>query len=199
MAGGRFGDRWQTKLTMGCAVSAGLFLLLLAPFAGFKGTLWGAVSLGLFVTAVSLLAYGNLKSIIIGALSLLLLVGWVEYNPFSIWFSTSNLGFRQFDAAVWKASGPESVSGIGNPRGAMLYSLLKTHRQLKGMTYDEVLALLGPPDYVNEQWRKESRLDPRAGQEWEYDIGISGLSVDPTMFGLEFRDGEVVKWWVFET
>lgn len=183
----------QTSTILGCGGSALALLLVMGPFVGLKGTLWGAVSLGLLVAAVSFLTYGNRRSIILGALSLLLLVGWVECNPFNIWFSTSNLGFRQFDTAVWKASGPESASGINNPRSAMLYSLLRTHRQLKRMTYDEVLALLGPPDYVNGQWQRNRRLDPRAGQEWEYDIGINGLSVDPDMFGLEFGNGRVVK------
>jgi hypothetical protein len=51
---------------------------------------------------------------------------------------------RQFNPSVWK----QSRHGRENLRGAMVRDLLRSH-DLRGLRKDQIISLLGEPDYVN--------------------------------------------------
>lgn len=86
---------------------------------------------------------------------------------------------RVFDREVWFAHAHDGKPD--NPRGPMLEDLKKTALK-NGMTREEVLALLGEPDY---ELPSETMMRYRLGS-W------SGMRMDPDSLDIEFgRDGKV--------
>ena len=84
-----------------------------------------------------------------------------------------------FDREVWMAHYKDGKPD--NPRGQMLADLEKTVLR-EGMTKDEVIALLGPPDF-----------DQPSERSVKYRLGSwSGMRIDPDSLEIAFgRDGKV--------
>jgi hypothetical protein len=188
--------------SVGCLLIATVAFGLLTPF-GWGTPLWAWVAVILLLVSVEAIvrACGGLtvRNWAMAGTALLLLVVWVSLNPLSDWFDTAGWGREAFDQASWKASGRFAGSSWDNPRGRMLYSLLRRHR-LKGLTEDEVIALLGPPNYVDRAPLLRPDSVPRGGRLWEYDLGAySGMKMDADMLVLEFGGGLVLKRWVWQT
>ena len=94
-------------------------------------------------------------------------------------------GHQKFDSDAWLRLCPtnESVTGEQlDARGRMLFSLIRTHHLL-GMSREEILKLLGNPDWIDEKG---------------YRIGShTGLRIDDDVFYLVFDgDGRVADFWV---
>jgi hypothetical protein len=115
--------------------------------------------------------------IVAGILVLPVLVSWSCQFWLPAWFvwSPSNV---TFDAKVWTAHVAGEKDG---PRSRMLSDLL-TNRLRKGMSREQVRALLGKPD-SQSQWDREHDNDG-------YDLGHVGpFGVDPSVLTIQYDKG----------
>lgn len=134
-------------------------------------------------------------------LSLLLWAGTCvvcpSLRPGEWWLVTQGFGNRPFNVEVWRAADVEALTG--NPRGAMLRSLLRWH-PLVGLTRQQVGELLGPPDAVNGTWgpagqRPAPREVARAASLHYLLGGYSGFGIDADVLILQFdARGRVGGW-----
>jgi len=102
-----------------------------------------------------------------------------------------NWGNLPFDQHQWKTADLDNIECI---RGRMVRSLVHSHR-LIGMSREEVLQLLGPPDSLDEPLaRGESAME--AGNPIGYYLGMrGGFGIDPDILWLWFdRNGRVRRW-----
>jgi hypothetical protein len=99
----------------------------------------------------------------LGLLAGLVLVGaWVFVIP--------GWGFSWFNAGVWEAGAPDGPWGDrpGNPRGAMVWSLLGSHK-LDGLKREQVIQYLGKPDGARADSGEE--CPPEKAASFMYRLG----------------------------
>jgi hypothetical protein len=82
----------------------------------------------------------------------------------------------QFDSDAWKSQ--RGVATQENRRGPMVPALEKVLHA--GMSRDEVVGLLGEPDYS----------DTDAGTD-TYELGLAGYGVDEEYYEIRYRDGKL--------
>jgi hypothetical protein len=109
-------------------------------------------------------------------------------------------GDQAFDQRQWKAAKSWEAD---NPRGKMVRSLMRAH-DLRGMTRDQVIALLGPPDGVDKRIEDNlsvSGADAAAAGEFEYLLGAySGYRVDFDFLAIRFdKRGRVRAWGLWQS
>ncbi len=85
--------------------------------------------------------------------------------------------------ACVKAFDEEKWSGNREERGSMMGSLQKKH-ELKGMTKDELVKLLGEPDSKQEEGTE---------RQFVYYLGRASLGVDDSLLKLYFSEDGVVE------
>jgi hypothetical protein len=90
-----------------------------------------------------------------------------------------------FDAQVWKAQRGTDALQDENPRAAMVSELKREHL-VPGKTRDDVLELLGPPDF------EEGGVD-------FYELGRSTWGISFERLALEYAGDELVEAFVTRT
>ncbi len=114
-----------------------------------------------------------------------------------VWYLAVRFGNLPFDQEQWK-TGEVTRDGYC-VRGAMVSKLLRRH-ELVGMTQEEIIQLLGPPDRAG--WGDPIRDDaPPEACELDYALGaFSGFRVDMDYLTLHFDDnGRVDAWSVWQS
>ena len=106
---------------------------------------------------------------------------------------------RPFDQRIWKAA---KNWDSDSPRASMVDSLLADDR-LRGMTRAQVIALLGPPDGVDDYTPDSMRVSQQelaGAEEFQYVLGMwSGFRMDYDCLAVRFgRGGRVVGWNVWQ-
>lgn len=82
---------------------------------------------------------------------------------------------QSFDSATWKSQ--RGVAGADNRRGPLVQALAQVIRT--GMTRDDVLGVLGPPDST------------RAASTDVYELGRMPYGIDEEYYEIRYRDGRV--------
>ena len=138
----------------------------------------------------------RLPAAVLAAIVLLGVAGLIAYRGF---IGPRGWGTEPFDPSRWRAA---DVHDINNPRGRMVWSLLRQH-QLIGMTHTQVRQLLGPPDYLyDEAGHYTSPVgEADSSRGWGYSLGpYSGFQIDDDVLCLRFgTEGRVVWCGVFQT
>jgi outer membrane protein assembly factor BamE (lipoprotein component of BamABCDE complex) len=113
-----------------------------------------------------------------GALGAALVAGWLFIRP----FGPPPFDEWQFSAAVWAQRRDGVMETLNSPRGAMVGDLQRRH-VLPGMTREQVVRLLGEPD-----WQK-------CRMEYVYFIGAwdAVRFVDPSIFIIYFDATGIVR------
>ncbi|MEA5125418.1 hypothetical protein [Xanthomonas floridensis] len=87
---------------------------------------------------------------------------------------------QDFDATVWK-----SQRGVGLEENKRIYMVGALKQAIHvGMRRDDVISLLGPPDYT--------RIGETTSRDVYY-LGVSPYAVDTQKYDIEYKDGKVIS------